>query len=223
MKTVLLTGANGGLGFSIAKLLLEKNYFVILHYHEKSNQVQFLNKKYSKQSYLLKGDLSKSKDIESMKKKCDSLNLKVDILINNAGIDNVSEMDEKNAGTMLNVFKVNTLAPFLLSKAFAKDINKRKGYIINISSDNTIDAFDYVTLEYDISKAGLNMLTKDLALYYKDAHINAIAFSWIDTEQNKIPEDIKPYIKFIPKEKAAQKVLEMLSKKETGQIEVVKE
>ena len=117
----------------------------------------------------------------------------------------------------------NTLGPFLLSKAFGKEINEQRGCIINISSDNTIDAYDYVTMEYDISKAGLNILTKDLALYYTDAYINAIAFSWIDTEQNVIPEDVKPFINFIPKEKAARKVLELISKKQTGQIEVVKE
>lgn len=222
MKTILLTGANGDLGLEIARLLLEKDYFVFLNYHNKQNHLIELTKKYKEKTYLLQGDVSNEEDVLNMKKKCDALHKKIDVLINNAGIDHVSEMEEKNKETMLKVFNVNTLGPFLMSKAFGSDINEKKGSIINISSDNTIDSNDYVTLEYDISKSGLNMLTKDLALYYKNAYINAIAFSWIDTEQNKIPNDIKPFIKFIPKKVAARKVVEMISKKQTGQIEVVK-
>lgn len=223
MKTVLLTGANGGLGKAIASLLLEKGYFVILNYHKKKDNLIELIQSYPKQIYLVQGDISKTEDVLNIKKQCDMLGRKVDILINNAAIDHVSEINEKTEETMLRVFKTNTLGPFLMSKIFGDDINNQKGCIINISSDNTIDSYDYVTLEYDISKAGLNMLTKDLALFYKDAYINAIAFSWIDTEQNVIPDDVKQYIKFISKEKAASKVLELIKKKQTGIIEVVKE
>ena len=223
MKTVLLTGANGGLGRALAEELLRQNYQVILIYHKKKEHLKKLQEQYDKHIYIIQADISKQEDINHIKKEVQEKNLQIDVLINNAGIDHVSEMEEKNENTMLEVFKVNTLGPFLLAKAFGEEIEKNHGSIINISSDNTIDANDYVTLEYDVSKSGLNMLTKDLALYYTNAHVNAIAFSWLDTEQNQIPEDIKPMISFIPMSRAVKKVIEMMESKKTGQIEVVKQ
>lgn len=222
MKTILLTGANGGLGNAIAKRLLQENYQVILIYHQNKENIQELTKEYPNQTYSFKVDITNEEEVKKLKEDCVKRNLHIDALINNAGIDHVSEIEEKNAQTMLDVFKVNTLGPFLLAKEFGKEIDACRGTIINISSDNTIDANDYVTLEYDISKSGLNMLTKDLALYFKNARVNAIAFSWLDTKQNPIPEDIKPMIPFIPMEKAVKKVIEMMSSDKTGQIEVMK-
>ena len=220
---MLLTGSNGGLGETIAKKLLEKNYDVILQYHVNKENVQKLAEEYPSQTYLLQGDVANENDVIHMKKECDEANLKVDILINNAGIDHVSEMEEKTSESMLKVFKVNTLGPFLMSKTFGSDIDQRKGVIINISSDNTIDQNDYVTLEYDISKSGLNMLTKDLSLYFTNTCVNAIAFPWLDTNQNSIPKDIKKFINFMSLDHAAEYVLDLIDKKETGKIEVVKE
>ena len=108
-------------------------------------------------------------------------------------------------------------------KMFGKEINQNYGSIINISSDNTLGKNDPRTMEYDVSKAGLNMLTKDFALELPHAHVNAIAFGWLDTKMNDIPEDIKKYIKFVPLEKATKEILTFLDSKETGIIKEVSE
>ena len=138
-------------------------------------------------------------------------------------IENNSELEEKNPETFLKVFSLNTLAPFLLMKMFGKEINQNYGSIINISSDNTLGKNDPRTMEYDVSKAGLNMLTKDFALELPHVHVNAIAFGWLDTKMNDIPEDIKKYIKFVPLEKATKEILTFLDSKETGIIKEVSE
>ena len=46
MKTVLLTGASGGLGLALSKKLLEQGYFVYLHYHHSKKALETLHNKY---------------------------------------------------------------------------------------------------------------------------------------------------------------------------------
>ena len=65
-----------------------------------------------------------------------------------------------------------------------------KGKIINISSNNSIDKFDPITIDYDASKAGLNILTKCFAKEYAPfVNVNAIAPGWILTDRIKKLDD----------------------------------
>lgn len=218
MKTVLITGANGGLGSYLSHTLLEQGYFVVLNYHVHNDNLLPLLQEYPNQTFLLQGDVSLLNDVEKMKEECDELSIKIDILINNAAIDHVSEVNEKTCETFLNVFSINTLSVFLMSKIFGSEINERGGGIINITSDNTIDSYDPVTMEYDVSKAGVNMLTYNFAKYYKNAKINAIAFGWLDTSQNVIPNDMKQFISFVPMEKAVATIIQMFDTNKTGEV-----
>ena len=147
---------------------------------------------------------------------------KVKHLINNAAIDHVSEMEDKDMESFMNVLKVNTIAPFLLMKHYVNGIQDQGGSIINISSDNSIDRPDMITLEYDISKKGLNHLTQMFASDYPNAHINALCFGWLDTPMNDIPEDIKKELDFVPIEKAVEEIVTLLSTDKTGTIEIVR-
>ncbi len=222
MKVVFLTGASSGLGLVIARKLLENGYFVVLHYFKNKDNVAMLSNEYQKTSFLISGDISNEENVLLMKKELDQQNIKVDILINNAAIEHLSELNEKNEITFLNVFKVNTLGSFYMMKHFGYDINENHGSIINISSDNTIDKYDIVTLEYDVSKSGLNLMTKTFANYFLDTKINAVAFGWLDTPMNDFPEDIKSSINFVSLDEAAIKVIDLITTKETGKIEMVR-
>ena len=222
MKTVLVTGANGGLGFALTKYLLEQGYFVVAHYHIHKDLLESLKEKYTGSLYLLQGDVSLESDVFRMRAECEAAGIKVDALVNNAAIDSLSELEDKNKESFLRVFDVNTVGPFLMMKAFGSEINERCGSIINISSDNTIDYYDMVTLEYDVSKAGLNLMTKTFANYFKQAHVNAILFDWLDTPMNDFTEDEKKYISFVPMEVAVSKIQELIETKESGRLELVK-
>jgi len=221
MKTVFITGANGGLGYHLAEYLVKKDYFLILNYHVHKENLLILQSMYPSNTFLIQGDVSDEQQVYAMKKKCDDQGLKVDVLINNAGIDHVSEMNAKNTETFMRVWKVNTLGPFLMSKVFGEDINSRKGSIINITSDNTFGANDSVTMEYDASKAALNMLTYDFAKLYDDAYVNGIAFGWLDTAMNDFSSDMKKFIDFVPMEKAVKAIEDLFTSRETGKIEVI--
>lgn len=222
MKNILLTGSSGGLGLSLTKELLKHDYFIILNYFKNAKEVEKIHEKYPKQTFLLQGDISNEQEVIKMSYKLKKNNLKIEILINNAAIENVSELEEKTEETFINIFKVNTLGAFYLIKHFGKEIDEKKGHILNISSDNTIDMYDIVTLEYDISKSGLNIMTKAFSAYFKNAKVNALAFGWLDTPMNKFPNSIKEMINFLPIKTATDKILDFIETKETGKIEVVR-
>lgn len=216
MKKVLLTGASGGLGLYLAEVLLKNDYFVYLHYCTNASSLLDLKKEYPNQCEIVKADFQDFKEVTSfcefMKKK------KVDILINNAAIEHLSPLNEKDYDTLMRVLKVNLVAPFTLMKELIDTVD----VVVNISSDNAIDKYDMVTLEYDISKNGLNFLGKEFTREYPDKKINTLCFGWLDTHMNDFPEDIKEKLSFVSLSKATAKVLEYMTTNETGKIEVIR-
>lgn len=216
MKKVLLTGASGGLGLYLAKALLKNDYFVYLHYCTNATSLLSLKKEYPNQCEIVKADFQDFKEVTSfcefMKKK------KVDILINNAAIEHLSPLNEKDYDTLMKILKVNLVAPFTLMKELIDTVD----VVVNISSDNAIDKYDMVTLEYDISKNSLNFLGKEFTREYPDKKINTLCFGWLDTSMNDFPEDIKEKLSFVSLSKATAKVLEYMTTNETGKIEVIR-
>ena len=208
MKKVLLTGASGGLGLYLAKALLKNDYFVYLHYCTNATFLLSLKKEYPNQCEIVKADFQDFKEVTSfcefMKKK------KVDILINNAAIEHLSPLNEKDYDTLMKILKVNLVAPFTLMKELIDTVD----VVVNISSDNAIDKYDMVTLEYDISKNSLNFLGKEFTREYPDKKINTLCFGWLDTSMNDFPEDIKEKLSFVSLSKATAKVLEYMTTNE---------
>ncbi len=219
MKYILLTGASGGLGYKLAEYLLNKNYCVIMLYNTHDNLDKLVSKYPNSLKYKI--DITNEDEIIKLKKYLDSINIKIDILINNAGIDHVSDVSLKNKNTFTKVYEVNAVSAFLMIKYFGDEIDNNQGYILNISSDNTDNNYDIVTLEYDMSKSALNMLTKEYARYYKNAHVNSILFGWLDTNMNNIPEDMKKYIKFVSFDRACMEVYEMINNNSSGLFKIV--
>ena len=80
----------------------------------------------------------------------------------------------------------NRIVESLPTIKYAIDKMNKNGIIINISSNNAIDAHTSLSYDYDASKAGINMLTKDFALAIeeekKDLVIVSICPGWINTD-----------------------------------------
>jgi NAD(P)-dependent dehydrogenase (short-subunit alcohol dehydrogenase family) len=219
MKTILLTGASGGLGIKLATQLLYDGNFVILVYNNNNSNVNELHELYKDNSLVYKCDLTSEEEIINLYNQIKEKNISIDCLINNAAIDHKSSIEEKNQETFRKVLDINTIAPFLLIKLFGKDIEANDGTIVNISSDNAIDMYDEETLEYDVSKAGLNMITNIFSKKYK---VNSICFGWLDTKMNDIPEDIKPMIDFVSFDKAIEEIIKLIDTKKSGDCIIVR-
>ena len=219
MKTILLTGASGGLGIKLATQLLYDGNYVILVYNKNEDKVNNLHELYPDTSLVYQCDLTSEESITNLYNQIKEKNISIDCLINNAAIDHKSSIEDKNQETFRKVLDINTIAPFLLIKLFGKDIEKNDGTIVNVSSDNAIDMYDEETLEYDVSKSGLNMITKIFSNKYT---INSICFGWLDTEMNDIPEDVKPMIDFVPFDKAIEEVIKLIDTKKSGECIIVR-
>ncbi len=84
-----------------------------------------------------------------------------------------------------NTIRVNILGAFIVSREVSKYMGKGSS-IINVSSTNGTKVIAPESIDYNISKVGLQSLTRDLAFQFKpDIRVNAIAIGWADTDMNK--------------------------------------
>ena len=166
-RTVLVTGANSGIGYAIAKQLLESNASVALHYNSKSDGVKELHKQFPNQSEIFEADFNDSDSVINLFDDILSWKDSLDVLINNAGtsIMNSVDLDDKewinNWNTIMNI---NLLATGILSKKALQHFkNNNGGRIVNIASRAAFrgDTPDY--LAYAASKAGMVALIKSIA------------------------------------------------------------
>lgn len=195
---ILITGGTRGLGKSIALKFAENKDNLILNYvNDTDNALKFkedLESTYKIKVLLIKADVSNEDDVKRILN--DSINQfgSIDILINNAGIAIDSTIEDKTVENFKRILDVNLIGPFLTSKYIGSHMyENKKGKIINISSNNSIDSYYPESMDYDASKAGLNILTKDFAKQYAPyITVNAIALGWVDTDMNK---DMDPAFK----------------------------
>jgi NAD(P)-dependent dehydrogenase (short-subunit alcohol dehydrogenase family) len=111
----------------------------------------------------------------------------IDILVNNAGIRVISAFADHPLATWRQTLEVNLTAPFVLSQAVVPHMLARgKGKIVNITSTASELGFKN-RAAYNVSKAGLTMLTKSIALELgaQGIRCNAVAPGVIETPLNR--------------------------------------
>lgn len=198
----MVTGASSGIGEATVKLFASRGYDVIIHYcqeKEKALNISLqIREKYSVDTLCVQADVSKDSQIQDMIKQIIQKFGKIDVLVNNAGIAIDSDFSMKRVDTFKMILDVNLIGPFLLSKYVSNYMKKQKmGVIVNVGSTNGIDSYYPFSMEYDASKAGLHILTKDLAVELgPNIRVNAVAPGWVKTPMNFDLDD-----DFINKEK----------------------
>lgn len=201
-KVALVTGSSRGIGKTIALELARKGCKLIVHGSRDSNALcsSFEDvKKLSPDSIMVIADFSLPSEIANLFSQIKRTFTGLDILVNNAAIQNASPILELKQDDWDNVFSVNLKAPFLCSQYAGRMMrtNERGGKIINISSVHAYDARRYYA-HYSAAKGALETLTKSLALELAQYNIqvNSIVAGAISTEltplerQSKILEAI---------------------------------
>ncbi|MCK8143418.1 SDR family NAD(P)-dependent oxidoreductase [Flavobacterium sp. I-SCBP12n] len=158
-KTILITGASKGIGFSLAKKFLENGFKVIGT--SRSGKIEgIINESFE----TLQLDLSDFKNIEILKKEINDKGRKIDILINNAGIGPDLDFNNPEEITFKQTFDVNVIGTTFLTEVLIENINIY-GKIINISSKmGSIELCERIdSVAYRMSKTALNMYTKILS------------------------------------------------------------
>lgn len=187
-QTVLITGANRGIGLEMARVWKERGDEVIAVCRKASDELKALGVR------VIEGiDVSRDEDVKRLR---DELgNTRIDLLYNNAGIMRRETLDEMNYDTLREQFEVNTLGPLRVTVALLDKLNKGGKVGLMTSRMGSIEDNDSgKQYGYRISKAGLNAAGKSLAVDLKDQGI-AVAIlhpGYVKTDMTRHTGHIEP-------------------------------
>ena len=187
-KIALVTGASKGIGAAIALELAKNGCVVMINFNrslEDASKVLEEARKYSPQSEIIKCDVSRKEDVESMFQQISQKHKKLDVLVNNAGINKDRTLKNMTYEEWDSVINTNLQSVFYTTKN-ALPLLHEKSSVINISSIVGING-NFGQCNYSASKAAVIGFTKSLAreLGKNKIRVNAIAPGLVETEMTK--------------------------------------
>jgi 3-oxoacyl-[acyl-carrier protein] reductase len=189
-RTAIVTGASRGIGRAIAKKFSSEGARVAINYNDSFQEADYLLKEIEAgggTGILVKANVSRSEEVKQMVQVTMSAWGRIDILVNNAGVHYAVDIFEHTEEMWDETIDVNLKGTYLCSKEVAPImLNQKKGKIVNVSSNSGMyhpSAMRFA--EYVASKAGVNGLTKALALRLGPyVNVNAICPGAITTDMN---------------------------------------
>lgn len=199
-KWALVTGSSRGIGQQIALGLAGRKCNVIVHGREESScrQTYQMLESYPVEIRIAVGELATVEGVEKIIHSVTDANLPVDILYNNAAIQNEwKEIWEISREEWLGTFQINFFSIVALCNAFVPEMKRRGfGRIINLTSGIR----DIPQLApYSVSKAAVDKYTKDLAAEMKGSNVlvNTLDPGWLLTDMGG-PEAMYPVETVLP-------------------------
>ena len=204
MPTVLVTGANRGLGYEHVKQYAQKGWKVIAcaRNPKKATELENLKDKYDDNFIIEQLEVIDHPRIEELAEKYS--NTSIDILINNAGTTgplgvpgamDYQKIDSMDYEIWRDILEVNLISPFKVATAFHDHIaQSEKKLLIMMSSDlgsieqNTFGGF----YSYRASKAALNIISKGMSVDWQDLTVIALAPGWCKTYLGGEEAEIHP-------------------------------
>tara|TARA_B100000963_G_C22583519_1_gene651969 strand:- start:16 stop:753 length:738 start_codon:yes stop_codon:yes gene_type:complete len=195
-KKIIVTGASGGIGNSIVKMLNDCGAKIVAS-GTKIDKLEELKSRV-KEIKIIKFDISQNDKIEEFIENATSeLGGSLDCIVNNAGITQDNLAIRMSLEEWKKVIDINLTSTFLLSKfAIKKMLKNKSGKIINITSV-VGHTGNLGQANYTASKAGIIAMSKSLAIEYakKNININCISPGFIKTAMtDKIDEKYKDMI-----------------------------
>jgi NAD(P)-dependent dehydrogenase (short-subunit alcohol dehydrogenase family) len=162
----LVTGAGRRLGRQIALALAQNGFDVVVNYSNSRNGALSVVKNIQslgQRSIAIRADISKRAQVNAMVTKAIAFFGRIDVLVNNAAVFVTGSLESTTDGLWDKSLDINLKGTFLCAQAVSKYMMKQKGgRIINIASIGGIQAWKE-HLPYNVSKAGVMMLTRVLA------------------------------------------------------------
>ena len=198
MSHVLVTGANRGLGFEFVRQLLARGEHVVATCRDPAAapELRQLADAHEGRLVVLPLELPGEQSIRAFAGEVALLDLRIDLLINNAGVLNPGERFGGLTLEELDVaFATNAAGPFLLTQALATHLAEG-AKVVNLSSRlGSIASSDGIhTPSYAISKAALNMAGRLLshALAERGIAVVAISPGWVRTAMGGVNATLAP-------------------------------
>ena len=185
MPTVLITGANRGIGLALSKEFLNHDWQVLACCRQPDQAEALISLACSNLS-IHNLDVGNDCSIEDLAKSLHGT--PIDVLLNNAGIAGDEEHNtfgNMNYESWAEVFNINTMAPMKMLEAFIDNVeSSEQKHVANISSGlASIAAQEGYMFPYSVSKAALNSTMKSLSVILKDrVRINLFTPGWVQTD-----------------------------------------
>ena len=192
-KVAVVTGSSKGIGKAIALAFAKSGEYrgIVINSRKQAEARQVADeiKSLGSDSIAIEADVSKEIDCIRLIEETTKRYGRIDVLVNNAGIQQEMPFEETPTKVWSKIIAVDLTGPFICSREAVKHMisqNPKGGCIINISSvHQKIPKPHYVP--YATSKAGIEMMTKTMALELASDNIrvNAVAPGAIETDMNQ--------------------------------------
>ena len=184
LKTIVVTGAAGGIGQSVVKKIIDdKIVDNILAVDNQPDALVSLQKKFT-DIMTFSIDVTNQKDLKQLDQKIDEDNLEVLGLVNSAGIQLAGESLSYSSENWEKVLSINLSGTFYISQVVGRRMVKNsKGSIVNITS--VAEKFGWPSrAPYAATKAGVSSLTRTLAAEWGShgVRVNAVCPGYIETD-----------------------------------------
>jgi NAD(P)-dependent dehydrogenase (short-subunit alcohol dehydrogenase family) len=190
-KRALVTGSSRSIGRAVALALAREGADVAVNYkrhREAAEEVAKAVTEYGRRSIAIQGSTDSKADVEHMAEEADRFLDGIDILVNNAGVLKRTPFLEITEDEWDWTLDTNLKGYFLVGQAVSRRMIAREigGTIINMSSAGQAVAAPNLT-HYCVAKAGIEMLTKQMALELAPhkIRVNALAPGLIETDLNR--------------------------------------
>ena len=199
-NVALVTGANSPIGLAIASKLKKAGAELILAVHNNDDNVKsFTN---SVPATILSADLRNPHEVEKLISGTLKVSNQLDIIVNNAALQNVENLSEIDADSWDAVLETNLRSIHLVMRAALPALEKSENAtvvnVVSIEGHQPARGHSH----YSTSKAGLLMLTKSAALEYADLgiRVNSVSPGLIDDGnlKDRWPEGIDRWLDSAP-------------------------
>ena len=189
-RTVLVTGGCRGIGRAIAAEFAASGADVAINYRRGADVArqfaEYLRAEFGVRAETFCADVSDEDQARKLASEvCERMGCPA-VLVNNAGISAEKPLFERGSDEFRHTLDVNLVGAYNVSKFVGeKMLAEKRGSIVNVSSANAINSYTPQSIDYDCSKAGVIMLTKDMAdAFGPYVRVNAVAPGWINAGMN---------------------------------------
>ena len=188
-RTALITGANKGIGYEVARQLAVKAFHVFIGARDRDAGRKAADEiaKQGRKATFLEIDVSDSASVTAAAREFSKIADRLDVLVNNAGIivDGDNAILEISDELFRKTLETNTLGALRVTRAFAPLLAKSKTpRVVNVSSGGgqLTGGADGWSPAYCISKTALNGVTSQLATALPKFAVNSVCPGWVRTD-----------------------------------------